>query len=257
MAHTCNATGNPHTVTQLSAQGPGVWSVLGLSTHHLAALVFALQGNMAGEVHAPPKDGDEENAGLADELEGPVDVEQSVYVQLALVVRHVHRRLVRGWEVLSALDDRPAIAGQTLRTSNASQEARRCHTMRQVMGGRLRRNLRTRECYCVHVDEDISVFLKKNHSVLVKEGGAYVGPDVICFVVGPPPELVEEKHEGVHDDHGHEDGDHDDECREPEEECPYDMDEWLLRGSLLRRHCMAGREGERASVVELQESTEL
>jgi len=121
---------------------------------------------------------------------------------------------------------------------------RGCHLPPQFIrhrSGKLQKGRGYEKKFCRELVTKGATGGRGSYCILVKEGGAGVGPHVVGQVVGPPSELVEEKHEGVHEDHDHEDGDHDDERREPEEEGPDDLDEGLLlRGSFLRRHCRAG-----------------
>eukprot|EP00242_Pyramimonas_sp_CCMP2087_P007030 CAMPEP_0198199464 /NCGR_PEP_ID=MMETSP1445-20131203/2765_1 /TAXON_ID=36898 /ORGANISM="Pyramimonas sp., Strain CCMP2087" /LENGTH=159 /DNA_ID=CAMNT_0043869321 /DNA_START=1010 /DNA_END=1489 /DNA_ORIENTATION=+ len=56
---------------------------------------------MAGHKHAPAHNGDVEDGLLRHELERAVQAEQAEDVQVALMVRHVHHRRLRGRQILS------------------------------------------------------------------------------------------------------------------------------------------------------------
>ena len=130
---TCSGT--PAQATHSAKQSPLAHTFTPLlRAHHLAASVHALQRHVAGQVHGPADDGNEEVAGLGNELHTPTrsaaptpqqrlnnatttprtrleraaQVEERINVQVALVVRNVHRRLVVFRQVLRATHLRAA-----------------------------------------------------------------------------------------------------------------------------------------------------
>jgi len=186
--------------------------------YHLAALVGAQQPHVPREEHGPSDDGDEEVAGLADELEGAAQLEQGLDVQVALVVRHEHHRRAEGrrFSLPTTSVLRPVKKknkrGEKKKTNDGGARVgpQVLDSRRQAMQAKQRGGARAGGPGAVGPAQGAGgggPGQWAGRAYLLEDGGAGVGPEAVDAVLRAARQLIEDSStQGVDEEHDQEEG---------------------------------------------------